>query len=113
MSENTAGSENACTGSSTTLNTKEKKARTGPNLYKGLLTSPKGLAWVQEFENKRKKFPVTPSTVTVQAQQGPVVVVDSTVECEREVADPSDYYTVLKSDASAIFQAEGDIFYCS
>ena len=108
MSENTAGLENADT---VTSNRKKKRGgRTGPNLFKGVLTSTKGQAWLHDFEHNREKYNVTPSTVTVQAQQGSVLVVDSTPECDTEVADPSSFFTVLKRDASTIFRAEGDVF---
>jgi len=97
-----------------------KRGRRGPVYFTGVLSSPEGIKWLEEFEKHRQESAKNkgksdkPSTVAVCTSVGSLVLENKIDESQEELADPTDYFTVLGGVAEQYFTPYEDssTFFC-
>jgi len=122
------GSENSSTNDIINNNTEEtnsnnsgnsnkgngRRRRRGTVYFTGVLTSSEGAKWLEEFEKhdlqpaEDKDESNKPSTVAVNTTQGSLVVENKVDKNQEELADATDYVTVLGSLAEQYFTPSED-----
>ena len=102
--------ENVTNSGKTRKEEKVRRGRKGRVYFTGVLNTPEGIKWLDEFENpgqegrkNKEKESGIPSTVAVSTSQGSLVLENKVDESQNEVADPTDYVTVLQSVADQVF----------
>ena len=83
----------------------KRRGRKGPDLWKGVLTSPEGILWLKDYEKTHQtESKPSSSIVSLPTSQGYIVLAKPFDESDMELSDGEDTVTVTKKIADKFFK---------